>query len=204
MVKNGQKWSKNGQSVQVGTAYKTWSQHLFSMRKVSSKPILTKNSSAAPKLLLNSMIHSPNGVVGRRALSPRQGARKDPPHGRRWTARDLPSGSALSGHAQSGHTPTRPHPFTPPPLNQALHVGSWSNQGGPWWWVGVQAEQAPFDELTLLSPEEEQSLFREQEPPGRRRAGNRGLSLLHACPTSRPCPRMVRPRLSRCRRGSGK
>ena len=94
------------------------SQHLFSMRKVSSKPILTKNSSAAPKLLLNSMIHSPNGVVGRRALSPRQGARKDRPHGRRWTARDLPSGSALSGHAQSGHTPTRPHPFTPPPLNQ--------------------------------------------------------------------------------------
>ncbi len=40
----------------------------------------------------------------------------------------------------------------PPPLNQALHVGSWSNQGGAWWWVGVQAEQAPFDELTLLSP----------------------------------------------------
>ena len=47
MVKNGQKWSKNGQSVQVGTAYKSWSQHLFSMRKVSSKPNLTKNSSAA-------------------------------------------------------------------------------------------------------------------------------------------------------------
>ncbi len=56
------------------------------------------------------MIHSPNGVVGRRTLSPpaQQGARKDPPHGRRWTSRDLPS----------GHTPTRPHPFTPPPLNQ--------------------------------------------------------------------------------------
>ena len=108
MVRNGQ----NGHSVQVGTAYKTWSQHLSSMRKVSFKPILTQNSSAAPMPLLNSMIHSPNGVVGRRALLPWQGARKDPPHwhGSRWTARDLPS-----GHTPSGHTPTRPMPPFPLP-----------------------------------------------------------------------------------------
>ena len=88
-------------------------------------------------------------------------------------------------------------------LGLALHCG-WGaegNWGGAWWWVGVQAEQAPLDELTLLSPEDEQSLLREPEPPVRRRAGPRGLSLLHECPTSRPCPRMVRPRL--CRRGSG-
>ena len=45
--------------------------------------------------------------------------------------------------------------------------------------------QAPFDELTLLSPKEEQSLFREPEPPVLRRARTRGLLLLHACPTSR-------------------
>jgi hypothetical protein len=47
----------------------------------------------------------------------------------------------------------------------------------------VQAEQAPFDEPTLLSPEEEQSLLGEPEPPVRRSAGSRGLSLLHECPT---------------------
>ena len=87
-------------------------------------------------------------------------------------------------------------------LGLALHCrwGAEGNWEGAWWWGGVQVEQAPLDELTLLSPEEEQSLLRELEPPVRRRAGPRGLSLLHECPTSRPCPRMVRPRL--CRRGS--
>ena len=91
-------------------------------------------------------------------------------------------------------------------LGPAVHCtwGAEGNWGGAWWWVGVQAEQAPFDEPTLLSPEEEQSLLREPEPPVRRCAGSRGLPRLHQVPHpgSRAGARIVRRGV--CRRGRGR